>query len=195
MIVCDALDPESDWEPMPKGECNCGAVAFEIRAELSDVFVCHCSICRRFTGSNGIAVVIVDNAAFRWIRGTEQIGTWKKPKADCNRGFAVSADQHCQAQTMNLACSCLPGCSLMGLQGSESHIMSGLTRRRIGMKSVTRAVNTQKLSRRSYERPDLAVFARIGRASSTRNQRREPTQIESFGAPQRYDLGTQRDDS
>jgi hypothetical protein len=72
---------------MPKGECNCGAVAFEITAELSDVFVCHCSICRRFTGSNGIAVVIVDNDAFRWIRGTEQIGTWKKPKADWQSWF------------------------------------------------------------------------------------------------------------
>jgi hypothetical protein len=45
------------------------------------------------------------------------------------------------------------------------------------------------------ERLQLAVLVRIGRASSTRNQRREPTQIESFGAPQRYDLGTPRGDS
>jgi hypothetical protein len=30
---------------MALGECNCGAVAFEISAALADVFVCHCSIC------------------------------------------------------------------------------------------------------------------------------------------------------
>jgi hypothetical protein len=40
---------------MARGECNCGAVAFEADADLSGVFVCHCSICRRSTGNNGIA--------------------------------------------------------------------------------------------------------------------------------------------
>jgi hypothetical protein len=72
---------------MAKGECNCGAVAFEIAAELSGVFVCHCSICRRLTGSNGIAVVVVDNEAFRWVRGEEHIATWKKSKGDWQAWF------------------------------------------------------------------------------------------------------------
>jgi len=72
---------------MARGECNCGAVAFEIDTELSDVFVCHCSICRRSTGSNGIAVVVIDNDAFRWTRGKEQIATWKKPNADWQTWF------------------------------------------------------------------------------------------------------------
>ena len=67
---------------MASGACNCGAVAFEIIGDLSGVFVCHCSICRRATGSNGIAVVVVDNDAFRWIRGEDYIATWKKPDAD-----------------------------------------------------------------------------------------------------------------
>jgi hypothetical protein len=52
---------------MAKGACNCGTVQFEIDSELNDVYVCHCSICRRFTGSNGIAVVVVPNEKFRWL--------------------------------------------------------------------------------------------------------------------------------
>ena len=72
---------------MALGECNCGAVAFEIDAGLSDVIVCHCSICRRSTGSNGIAVVVIDNRAFRWLRGQDQIASWKKPNADWQRWF------------------------------------------------------------------------------------------------------------
>ncbi len=72
---------------MALGECNCGAVAFEISADLSGVFVCHCSICRRSTGSNGIAVVVIDNNAFRWIRGEELITSWKKPDADWQTWF------------------------------------------------------------------------------------------------------------
>jgi hypothetical protein len=72
---------------MTQGACNCGAVAFEVNADLSGIFVCHCSICRRFTGSNGIAVVVVDNNAFRWVRGEEHVGTWNKPNADWQAWF------------------------------------------------------------------------------------------------------------
>ena len=72
---------------MAKGECNCGAVAFEITSELPGVIVCHCSICRRATGSNGIAVMVIDNAAFRWIRGEEHVRSWKKPNADWEMWF------------------------------------------------------------------------------------------------------------
>jgi hypothetical protein len=72
---------------MARGECNCSAIGFEIRAELSDVFVCHCSICRRATGSSGIAVVVVDNADFRWSRGEEYVTSWKKPDADWQMSF------------------------------------------------------------------------------------------------------------
>ncbi|MEM9616949.1 MAG: GFA family protein [Pseudomonadota bacterium] len=72
---------------MAKGNCNCGNVAFEIDAPLSSVFVCHCSICRRFTGAHGVAVVVVSNDAFRWVRGEDHIATWKKPDADWESWF------------------------------------------------------------------------------------------------------------
>ena len=72
---------------MARGECNCGAVAFEIDAELSGVYVCHCSICRRASGSSGIAVVVVDKDAFRWTRGQDLISTWRKPDADWQAWF------------------------------------------------------------------------------------------------------------
>lgn len=72
---------------MATGQCNCGAVRFEIDANLSGIYVCHCSICRRFTGSNGIAVVLFPKDRFRWIRGQEVIATWKKPGADWQSWF------------------------------------------------------------------------------------------------------------
>ena len=72
---------------MAQGECNCGEVAFEIDADLPGVVVCHCSICRRATGANGIAVIVVGKDSFRWTRGREQVTTWKKPGADWQIGF------------------------------------------------------------------------------------------------------------
>jgi hypothetical protein len=72
---------------MAKGECNCGAVAFEADVDPTDVYICHCSICRRFTGANGIAVVVVDNSAFRWVRGEDRVARWSKPGADWSASF------------------------------------------------------------------------------------------------------------
>lgn len=72
---------------MASGQCNCGAVTFAIDGAVNDVFVCHCSICRRYTGSSGIAVVVVENERFRWLRGEDAIATWKKPDADWHAFF------------------------------------------------------------------------------------------------------------
>ena len=72
---------------MVKGQCNCGSVAFEIDSDISEVFICHCSICRKSTGSNGIAVVIVDNDLFRWTQGNNTIAFWEKPGAEWHTSF------------------------------------------------------------------------------------------------------------
>jgi hypothetical protein len=72
---------------MASGQCNCGAVQFEIDSSLSGVFVCHCSICRRYTGSNGIAVVLFPKDQFRWVRGQDVIATWRKPNGDWQAWF------------------------------------------------------------------------------------------------------------
>lgn len=67
---------------MSKGQCLCGAVTFEIDAEISDIYICHCSICHNYTGNNGVAVVIVKNENFHWLKGKEQARTWVKPVGD-----------------------------------------------------------------------------------------------------------------
>ena len=72
---------------MLKGECNCQAIAFEIDADVSDVYVCHCSICRKATGNNGMAVLVVSNDVFRWVRGNELAATWTKPDHEWQTWF------------------------------------------------------------------------------------------------------------
>ncbi len=72
---------------MVRGECNCGAIRFEVSTEPAGVYVCHCSICRRHTGTNGNAVLVVDRTDFRWVSGESQISTWKKPGHDWQAWF------------------------------------------------------------------------------------------------------------
>ncbi len=69
------------------GQCNCGDVAFAIDTKLSDVYVCHCSICRRSTGSGGIAVAVVPVESFRWTQGQDAVRYWAKPGHDWHTSF------------------------------------------------------------------------------------------------------------
>ena len=72
---------------MLTGRCNCAAVCFEIDALVTDVYVCHCSICRRATGANGIPVLVVPNERLRFVRGREQVVSWRKADGDWERSF------------------------------------------------------------------------------------------------------------
>lgn len=68
-------------------QCNCGAVAFELASVPTAIYVCHCSICRRLSGGNGMAVVVIENGRFTWLQGQEHIRIWKKPDADWEANF------------------------------------------------------------------------------------------------------------
>lgn len=72
---------------MAEGQCNCGNVRFKVKSDLSDVYICHCSNCQNFTGSNGIAVVVCKNKDFHWLAGKEGITSWSRPGSELQRHF------------------------------------------------------------------------------------------------------------
>ncbi len=57
---------------MLRGSCLCGAVVFELRGEVTDIYQCHCSLCRRALGSAGISVCLSSGKDFRWVSGQDQ---------------------------------------------------------------------------------------------------------------------------
>ncbi|WP_299981696.1 GFA family protein [uncultured Pseudoteredinibacter sp.] len=69
------------------GECNCGAIRYHLKQAPSGVYMCHCSICRKSTGSGGIAVVIVENEHFQWLSGQDVLCHWRKPAHDWHNYF------------------------------------------------------------------------------------------------------------
>ncbi len=76
-------------KPSISGHCNCGAVRFAVSGPTSDIYVCHCSICRRWTGMGGIAVVIAAKDLFRWTAGAGMVRTWHKPGHDWVSSFCT----------------------------------------------------------------------------------------------------------
>ena len=56
-----------------RGSCLCGAVAFEADLPFARFVNCHCSRCRKISGSAYAANAVVKASAFRWTRGEEQV--------------------------------------------------------------------------------------------------------------------------
>jgi len=52
-----------------KGSCHCGAVQFEVEADLSQVVRCNCSICRR----KGAIICRVPEANFTLLKGRDEL--------------------------------------------------------------------------------------------------------------------------
>ena len=56
-----------------KGSCLCGAIAFAIDGKFGPAGQCHCSKCRKVSGTDGSAVFYTAATSFRWLSGVDQI--------------------------------------------------------------------------------------------------------------------------
>lgn len=61
-----------------RGQCLCGQVEFELLGSVPKLYQCHCSLCRKQTGSAANAATIVAMKNFRWLSGEERVSSWKK---------------------------------------------------------------------------------------------------------------------
>ncbi len=64
-----------------KGSCLCNAVTYQFSGPEFVFQYCHCSRCRKFTGSAHAANIIVDPKQFEWLSGEDQIGRFEHPEA------------------------------------------------------------------------------------------------------------------
>lgn len=62
-----------------QGRCLCGAVAFEVRLAALRLYRCHCSLCRRQSGTASNCAAIVPAGAFAWLQGEAQIRSFRRP--------------------------------------------------------------------------------------------------------------------
>ena len=63
---------------MLTGRCLCGAIAFEIEGNVSGIWLCHCSKCRRSTGSAFHPAALCRKTRFRWLSGEEEIASYQQ---------------------------------------------------------------------------------------------------------------------
>ena len=64
---------------MLTGACLCGAVSYQIDGRISVIWYCHCSKCRKTSGSAFRAGCVCKGERFRWVRGQESIAEYLSP--------------------------------------------------------------------------------------------------------------------
>ncbi|WP_373356520.1 GFA family protein [Pseudoroseicyclus sp. CXY001] len=80
------------------GQCLCGAVTFRIEGAFESFFLCHCSRCRKDTGSAHAANLFSSSAVITWLSGGDRVRTYRLPETrhvssfctDCGSALPVA---------------------------------------------------------------------------------------------------------
>ena len=64
-----------------RGSCLCGAVQYEISGAPTKFYHCHCTRCRKATGTGHASNLLVKPGSIKWIKGEELIKGYKVPEA------------------------------------------------------------------------------------------------------------------
>jgi hypothetical protein len=71
------------------GSCLCGGAKYSIEAEVRDFYYCHCSQCRKITGSNCAANILVKRVEVTWA-GDEHLRRYDVPGRSFTKVFCTT---------------------------------------------------------------------------------------------------------
>lgn len=60
------------------GQCLCGIVQYEFKADQLLAYQCHCSTCQRVTGTAFSTTLFANEKSFKWINGESKINTYTR---------------------------------------------------------------------------------------------------------------------
>jgi hypothetical protein len=63
------------------GSCLCGSVRYEISGDPQRFYHCHCSRCRKSSGTGHASNLLIKPGAIKWTKGEELIRAYKIPEA------------------------------------------------------------------------------------------------------------------
>lgn len=101
-------------DPTVSGSCLCGTVRFSITGNFESFFLCHCSRCRKDTGSAFGANLFSSNASIAWLAGQDHIKTFRVPASRHEKSFCTTCGSALPIVQMNGAMVMVPAGSLEG---------------------------------------------------------------------------------
>ena len=78
------------------GQCSCGTVRFKFDIDEPLAYQCHCSICRKATGSTFSTTLMAPEKSFVWVEGKEKVSSYSK-----ENGYKVSFCSCCGSPVPN----------------------------------------------------------------------------------------------
>jgi hypothetical protein len=94
------------------GSCQCSAVRFEISGSFDAFFLCHCSRCRKDTGSAHGANLFSATAKIAWLSGQDNVKTYRVPDTHHEKSFCAECGAALPRVQMNGALLVVPAGSL-----------------------------------------------------------------------------------
>lgn len=94
------------------GSCLCGAVRFEITGAFEHFFLCHCSRCRKGSGSAHGANLFAANAAITWRAGEDKVTSFALVGTRHARSFCATCGAALPSVQMNGQLLVVPAGSL-----------------------------------------------------------------------------------
>ena len=64
-----------------RGSCLCGAVKYAVTGEPQRFYHCHCSRCRKASGTGHASNLFLQPAALEWLSGEGEVRAFKLPEA------------------------------------------------------------------------------------------------------------------
>lgn len=95
-----------------RGSCLCGAVRFEVSGDFDAFFLCHCSRCRKDSGSAHAANLFSASATIAWLAGRERVTSWRLPRSRHARSFCGACGSALPSVQMDGALLVVPAGSL-----------------------------------------------------------------------------------
>lgn len=96
------------------GSCLCNIAQFEISGDFDAFFLCHCSRCRKNSGSAHGANLFATNATIAWLSGEENVASYQLPGTRHERSFCRTCGSALPGVRMGGALLVVPAGSLDG---------------------------------------------------------------------------------
>jgi hypothetical protein len=84
-----------------RGSCLCGAISFEIEGDFERFYLCHCSHCRKDTGSAHAANLFSSTATLKWLAGEDHAKVFNLPNTRHRHCFCSTCGSALPALQMN----------------------------------------------------------------------------------------------
>ena len=72
-----------------EGSCLCGAVRFTVKGAFESFYLCHCSRCRKASGTAHAANLFSSAGTLAWVSGEDRVKAYQHPGTRYARAFCA----------------------------------------------------------------------------------------------------------